>query len=452
MPGDIEKINEIFRIHDETVNSADKKSSEEPLKQPETKQPEEKTVREKVNRAVDKLLIDDNGSQTGNYTGDAETERDFRPVRQSRESRSGCLSGIMYFAFIMCISVILACVAWMAVSDALALNKSQFSAEVTLPTSVFEAETVDVYDEDGNISGSKRVTHADVDYISNELKSQGLIEYKWLFKAFCKLSHAAEKVDPGIYNLESTFDYRALIKNMQSGAGSNVTISVTFPEGFTMRQIFERLEEYDVCSSIDLMEAAQNYTYNYNFLSDSTPGDAGRLEGFLFPDTYEFYVGMQASSAINKFLETFYYKQTADMLKQAENRGMTMRQIVTIASLIEKEAANDDERALIASVIYNRLASVMPLGLESSILYVHPEHEGAPSADMLTESSPYNMLINTGLPPTPICNPGIASINAALNPASTNYYYFTLDVESGTHRFFTNINDFNAFVATQNYG
>ena len=127
---------------------------------------------------------------------------------------------------------------------------------------------------------------------------------------------------------------------------------------------------------------------------------------------------------------------------------------MTIASLIEKEAAVDpstglDERRLVSSVIYNRLRSDMTLGLESSILYIHQDHEGSPTAEMLTEDSPYNTNINAGLPPTPICNPSLAAINAALNPEQTNYYYFYFDNEAGSSRFFTYYNDFLAFVETR---
>lgn len=403
-------------------------------------------------KSVDKLFIDETGEEKSNYTGDEQSERDYSPVRQSREYRSGCLGGIMYFVFVLCVSVVLASLAWMAVSDALALNKSGFTAEVTLPSSIFTSETVDTFDENGNKTGTKRVTHAEIGYVANELKEAGLIEYKWLFEAFCKLSTADEKISPGTYDLSSSFDYRALIKNMRPGSGAAMTIKVTIPEGFTMRQIFERLEENEVCSYDDLMEAATNATFNYSFLDGTEPGDPNRLEGFLYPDTYEFYVGMQASSAINKLLETFYYKQTADMLKMAEYRGITMHDVVVMASLIEKEAANDDERPIISSVIYNRFNAGMSLGLESAMLYVHPEHEGLPTAEMMEEDSPYNLNKNLGLPPTAICSPGMPSINAALNPADTQYYYFMLDNETGAHRFFTNYNDFYNFVRAQSNG
>ena len=177
-------------------------------------------------QAIDRLLIDEEGHQVRNYTGDKESERDYRPVRQSHEYRSGCLGGLMYFVFILCVSVVFACVAWMSASDMLALNKEEFSAVVSLPMSIFDAETVDTYDTEGKKTGTKRVTHADIDYVAEQLKEVGLIEYKWLFEFFCKISNADEKLDPGEYELESNFDYRALIKNMQAGSGATVTIKV----------------------------------------------------------------------------------------------------------------------------------------------------------------------------------------------------------------------------------
>lgn len=454
MPGDIDKINEIFRIHDEAINSdakAEKEETEGPkARKKRGKKEALKELRSPV-KAMDKLLTDDSGHGPSNYTGDEESERDYHPVRQSHEYHSGCMGGIMYFVFIACVSVVLACLAWMAASDMLALNKDEFTAVVTLPMSIFTSETVDTFDEEGNKTGTERVTHADMDYVTDALREAGLIEYKWLFNLFCKISTASEKVSPGEYELKSSFDYRALIQNMRAGSASTVTVDVTLPEGFTMRQIFQRLEEMNVCSFDELMESAANDKFNYTFLEGIEEGDASRLEGFLFPDTYEFYVGMQASSAINKMLETFYYKQTADMLKQASDMNMTMRDVVNVASLIEKEAANDGERALIASVIYNRLYAGMQLGIDASVLYEYPDHEGAPTAEMLQTDSPYNTRIRTGLPPTPICSPGMASINAALNPESTGYYYYALDTATGEHRFFTNETEFNNFVATQDY-
>lgn len=403
---------------------------------------------------VDGMLSNKKTGHTSNYTGDKESERDYRPVRQSQEYRSGCLGGIMYFVFIVCCSIILAVFAWMAATDALALNKDSVSAVISLPSSIFTTKTVDVEDEDGNVTGTKDVLSADITYVSSELKSAGIIEYKWLFETFCKLSKADIKIDPGTYELKSTLDYRAIIKNMQAGAGAAVTVDVMIPEGFSMYDIFTLLEEEGVSSFDELMEAAADYSFNYSFIDEGMAGDASRLEGYLFPDTYQFYVGMQASSAINKLLNNFNNKWNADLQKQAADMGRSMKDIITIASLIEKEAAVDaetglDERSEVASVIYNRLASDMSLGLESSVLYLYPDHKGAPTAEMLAVDSPYNTNINVGLPPTPICNPSLASIRAALNPADTNYYFFYYDSDAGFSKFFTNYDDFLAFVGTK---
>ena len=400
---------------------------------------------------VDKLLIDETGDEAYNYTGDETSERDYRPIRQSHEYRSGCLGGIMYFVFILCVSVVLACLTWMAASDMLALNKSPYTTTVTLPMSIFSSETVDTFDEDGEKTGTKRVTHADMEYVAQTLKEAGLIEYKWLFEMFARFSHADTKIKPGEYELQSTFDYRALVQNMRPGSGSAVTVSVTFPEGYSMRQIFLLLEEKGVANYDDLMNAAATYKFNYDFLDDQESEEATRLEGFLFPDTYEFYVGMQPSSAINKFLDNFHYRMTAELLARMEERGQNIHEVITIASMIEKEAANDNERAAIASVIYNRLRAGMPLGIDATTLYLYPDHEGAPTAAMLEEDTPYNTRLYTGLTPTPICSPGLTSIRAALYPESTNFYYYALDTSTGLHKFFTNANEFNKFVATQNY-
>lgn len=443
-----EDFDKQYELYEGSVHSQPEKKQPLP---PRSVQRQVKTGKQAGN-PVDRLLLNKSRDHAANYTGDAESERDYRPIRQSHEYRSGCLGGVMYFLFIICLSLVLACLGWMAASDMLALNKKEATSTVSLPMNIFEYETVVNYDEDGKPDGTKRVTHADMDYVADVLKDAGLIEYKWLFSAFCKFSHADTKLAPGEYELHSTYDYRALIQHMTPYSGGALTVKVTFPEGFNMRQMFLLLEENGVSDYDELMEAAANYKFKYSFLEGLDDGDSSRLEGYLFPDTYEFYVNMQPASAINKFLETFHYVFNDDLQVQLENSGMDIRDIVTIASMIEKEAANDEERPLIASVINNRLNTGMPLGIDATILYIHPEHEGAPTAAMLAEDSPYNTRDRIGLPPTPICSPGLASIKAALNPANTSYYYYALDVESGTHRFFTNSYEFDAFVASQDYG
>lgn len=383
-----------------------------------------------------------------------ELERNYRPIRTRRDGRIGCLGGIMYAVFIICASVALAAFAWMSAADVLALNKPSGTVEITLPDTAFVEKEVEVKDEDGTVTGTKTVRAADIRAVSGVLKDYGLINYKWLFSLYSSFSHADEQLDPGTYMLSTNLDYRALVKRMQAGADSQLQTLVMFPEGFNMDQVFTRLEENGICSKADLYTAAAMTEFSYAFLEDAETGDAARLEGFLFPDTYYFYQGMQASSAINKFLSNLHYRITDEMWQQAKARGLTFRQAVTVASLIEREAANDEERGPIASVIYNRLAAGMPLQIDSTVVYALWDTGITKLTPELIQAtdSPYNTYLYAGLPPGPICNPGMSSLHAALDPDETRYLFYALDTESGTHRFFTTLEEHEAFVATQDYG
>ncbi len=372
------------------------------------------------------------------------------PISKRRDKKTGCLGGLLYFIFIVSVSVILACVGWMAASDVLALNKEVKSVDVTLPEEIFTQEKVQTTAADGTVKTST-VNVADINKVAKLLKDAGIIEYKPLFEFYSRISDAKEKMDPGTYTLSTEFDYRAIVKKMQFGSDSQVRTMVTFPEGFTMKEIFKRLEENKICKYDDLMECAANTEFNYKFLENIPLGDASRLEGFLFPDTYEFYEGETPEATIDTFLQIFHYKLTAEMWDLAAAKNLSMRDIVNIASMIEKEAANDDERATIASVIYNRLKAKMPLGIDATIQYALPEHKEKLTQEDLDLDSPYNTRKNAGLPPTPIANPGFPSITAALKPATTTYLYYALDTATGTHKFFKTAAEFNAFVATQSY-
>lgn len=371
-------------------------------------------------------------------------------IRRNRDMRVGCLGGLMYFVFVVSVSIILACLAWMAASDVLALNKINHSAIVELSDDIFTAETVQVTDGDGNVT-NKVITYADIDAVAEILEANHLIEYKNLFKFYCTISNASNKIAAGSYELSTDYDYRALVKKMNQYSGAAVTVEVMFPEGFTMAQIFDKLEENKVASVEDLTEAAKNFSYNYSFLDAGDLGNANRLEGYLFPDTYEFYAYMEPSSAINKFLDNYSRRVTDEMKAQAAAMGRSMDEIIIIASLIEKEAGADSERSTIASVIYNRLAQGMPLQIDATVLYATGKNEIDADAGDLEIDSPYNTYKVSGLPAGPISNPGLASIKAALYPEKTGYLFYALDTATQTHRFFKTYNEHQAFVATQNY-
>lgn len=399
------------------------------------------------------MLVYDSELDEVDYTDpdDLPELRDYLPVRFRRYGRSGLGGGLLYALFVISVSIILACFAWMCAVDVLALNKEPVSSAVTIlpyePTGDMPL-TVEQKDDDGTVEQVE--IKVDIDQAADALKNAGIIEYKWLFKIFAAFSHANIKMDPGTYDLDTSLDYRALVTKMQFGSGAQEITKITFPEGFSLEQIFTLLEQEYICKKTDLYDACANYEFDFDFLADLPYGDEDRLEGYLFPDTYEFYQGEGASNAIRRFLRNFNNRFTDDMRAKAEARGLTMREVLTMASLIEKEAGSTEgEREKMASVIYNRLNAGMPLGLDSTINYI----KGTSTFDLTQEDlaidDPYNTYLYAGLPPGPICNPGLASIQAVLDPASTNYYYwYSVD---GVSSFFSSLEEQQAFASEHPY-
>lgn len=395
----------------------------------------------------DQMLVYDSELDEVDYTDDEDLPevRDYLPIRFARYGRIGIGGGILYALFVISASVILACLLWLFASDVLALNKEPGSAIVTIEEYVPTGDqpaTVMVGDTEQRIK-------VDIDQVATELKNKGMIEYTWLFKLFSQFSHAEAKIDPGTYDVSTELDYRALVTSLQFGSGKQEVTRITFPEGYTVAQTFALLEENQICHVDELYEAAANYEFRYDFIEELSLGDENRLEGYLFPDTYDFYQNESASVSLSRFLSNLNNKLTDEVRQAAENRGLTVRELLTIASLIEKEAGSDDERATIASVIYNRLNAGMKLQLDSTINYINNTSTfNITNADMEIDD-PYNTYMYEGLPPGPICSPGMASIMAAIEPESTDYWYwYAVDGETF---FFTNHEDFDAFADAHPY-
>ena len=231
-------------------------------------------------------------------------------------------------------------------------------------------------------------------------------------------------------------------------------VKVTIPEGYTVQQILALLASKGVNTEEALTEAAKTASFTYDFIKDT--GELSRLEGYLFPDTYEFYLNEKPASAIKRLLDNFNRKMTEERMQAVEESGYSLKEIITIASLIEKETDGTDH-AKIASVIYNRLndsgshGTYKMLNIDAALLYALPDHEGALTNADKKVDSPYNLYTHAGLPPTPIANPGIASIDAALHPETTDYYYYALG-KDGKHHFSTTLSEHNAFLASGDYG
>ena len=312
---------------------------------------------------------------------------------------------------------------WLCAVDLLALGKAP--QEVTITIS-----------ENDNIGD-----------VAEKLEKSGMISYPALFEMFADLTGKGDNILTGTitFSDEMVYDYNALINAMSYRGGSVITVEVLIPEGYSCAQIFALLDKKGVCSVTDLEAYAANGELDrYWFLDGIERGHKYCLEGFLFPDTYEFYMDDEPKRVIEKFLDAFDYRFTDRMISKFvdlnKNLGMdlTIREVVTMASIVEKEKANNLEGYSIASVFYNRLthaASYPYLNSDATLLYDVDYYTGRTMTDAEKSASPYNTYTQTGLPVGPIANPGLSSLDAALAPENTDYYFFIYDKGAGQHRF-----------------
>lgn len=277
-----------------------------------------------------------------------------------------------------------------------------------------------------NVASIKITPKTTVDEVIDQLESGGVINDPLFFKLYFKITDA--KVAWGDYTISTNMDYEALIAALNNTKNRVDTVQIMFPEGISAEEIADRLETEDVCDKQDFLEALNNlepFMSDYYFVKDipEDPDRVYKLEGYLFPDTYEFYKYESPVKAIKIFLNNYLKRITAEMLEQAEEHGMTMDEILTLASLIEKEAKTQDMRK-VSSVFHNRLDIKMMLQSNATDFYPYTP---ATIPEGYKEKSPYDTYRIEGLPPSAICSPGLAAIRAALNPEKTGYYYFCMD-------------------------
>lgn len=357
--------------------------------------------------------------------------------KKTRRRRRRRMNPILYLLLVILASALLAGVGWLLMSDLCAFNRGPI-----------QEKSIEIKADD------------DISAVAKKLQEQGLISYDWFFRIFATVTNAEEKIGLGTYTLNTDMDYRALIIGMRSTSGNMKaeTVRVTIPEGYTVEQIIKLLAKNNVASEEDLMEAAKTANFKYSFIDNSSE-ELSRLEGYLFPDTYEFYVNTKnPASALDKLISTFNSKMNAneELLEQAKAKGFSLEEIVVIASLIEKETDGSDH-SNIASVIYNRLAddgahgTYRMLNIDAALLYALPSGTTSLSNADKEMDSPYNLYKYAGLPPTAIANPGLASIQAALEPAQTDYYYYALG-KDGRHHYSTTLAEHNNFLNSGNYG
>ena len=355
-----------------------------------------------------------------------------KKVQKKKKVRLGWL---WYILGVLVASALLAGIAWLMVNDVCALNKKPLTATV-------EVERGD-----------------SVSVVTDKLKDAGLIESKLLFRVFAMIFDAEEVITPGTYELDTDMDFRCLIQSMQSSLSivPPGVVMVTIPEGYTVQQTIAVLAEKGVCSEEELIEAAKNHVFTeYDFVDNENLGEITRLEGYLAPDTYEFFEDSSPEAALSRMLENFESWMSVEVRDQIVKSGYTLDEIVIMASLIEKEAIGDDEeRKNIGSVLYNRIENPSfetygLLQLDSTIYYIL-RSQGLPDEEFSTSiESGYNTYLYPGLPVGAICNPSRSALMAAVYPNDTDYYYFAYGIDNVSH-FFYDYNEHLNFVNSDMY-
>ncbi len=279
--------------------------------------------------------------------------------------------------------------------------------------------------------------NAGVMKIAGILKDEGVIRHPVIFRVYEKIgkSHVFQQ---GGHVLGKGQSYKNIIKKLTSAPelSVNETVTVLIPEGFEAWQIARKLDELGIADEEKFLKELEEGEFDFDFIKDIKRKE-NRLEGYLFPATYEFFVGESEHDIICRMLKAFEEK-ILPLYNEASTK-YSLDEIITMASLVEREAANDSERGKVASVFYNRLKKDMFLGSCATVQYIIKERKDILSnADIKIESD-YNTYINKGLPIGPIASPGEASVRAALYPESTDYLYFAAKSD-GSENVFTKTN------------
>ena len=275
--------------------------------------------------------------------------------------------------------------------------------------------------------------------IATLLVRDGVIASPLTFEMLARLKGQQSSMHAGEFRFAPHRTQSEILRQLVAGGGQTA-LWVTIPEGFTAKQIAATLEARNLGRASD---------FERRFARDSLTLDGARtptLEGYLFPDTYLVPTHAEPDQIIKLFTDQFAAKLPPEAAKRAKALGLTVPQIVTLASLVEREGKADDERPLIAGVYYNRLRRGMPLEVDASIEYVLPRHKDVITYADLAIDSPYNTYKHAGLPPTPIANPGLPSLRAALFPKSTDYLYYVY-MGNGHHAFSRTLAEHDANVA-----
>ena len=275
--------------------------------------------------------------------------------------------------------------------------------------------------------------------VAQELQDRKIISNKTLFMFWARVKGYGRRLRAGEYQLSANMPPLRILEKL--ARGEIITHAVTIPEGFTKVQIGDLLEQKGIIKKQEFLGLTDNREIVESYgLSGPT------LEGYLYPDTYQFGRGISAKMTVNTMVKRFE-EIVAPLKGRIEEVGMSLEEVTTLASIVEKETGQGKERPLIAAVFLNRLKKRMRLASDPTVIYGITDFNGNLTRKDLEEKTPYNTYVNYGLPPGPIANPGLESIKAVLYPANSDYLYF-VSRNDGSHQFSKTLAEHNRAVQT----
>lgn len=354
-------------------------------------------------------------SSTAYYASDKErrAEQKAHKKRDKLKARKNKrVFSLVWLCMVLLVSFTLASYLIGGANDFFAVGRKEGTTEIELP------ETVDA------------------DNLAKLLYQQGAINKPEFFTLYSKITVDDWKYfEPGVYRVEMNLDYEDLINQLQGGNETREEVEVTFPEGVNALEVAQLLEENQVCSREDFLTALNSGDFtNYQDIAalGDTSGKYYKLEGYLFPDTYNFYKGEEIESVIGKMINNFQEKMTEEMRGKLQQSGMTMDQLVTLASIIQGEAAGASDMYKVSAVLHNRLDfgaeyGIYRLECDSTSCYPYKNPQAIPETGALSYGN-YDTYQIDGLPAGAICNPGLDALKAALEPSTeegaSSYLYF----------------------------
>lgn len=325
----------------------------------------------------------------------------------------------VWISMILLVSIALTRYLMVGVDDLLAVSRASGSAQVELEENCSVGDVADV------------------------LKEQGVISNSFFFTMYCLVTGADDGFGQGSFTLDTNLDYEAIINYLQTTGNRQDVVTITFPEGLSLLEVAQKLEENEVCTVEEVLEAANSGEYdNYDFINaiDNEEDRYYKLEGYLFPDTYDFYKGEDPKIALGKMINNCQNRFSKETRDEIQEQGYTIDEVLTLASIVQAEATDEKDMRMVAGILINRLEDgasrdIYRLECDSTTYYPYRSKSQVPEEERDTFKSTYDTYTIEGLPPGPICNPGMDAIQAVLEPSSESagMYYFCHDADGNAY-------------------